>query len=95
MKKRILAATLLCTMALGGTAAYAQTKSVGGGTWTYGVNSSVYSEYEHNSKEHGSSVRNGNNQMDTDYNEPAGSTASASISATSSGNQSYYCTGHR
>lgn len=68
---------------------------VEGGTWDHGVSSTVWSQYLHNSKEHGSSAMNGDGNMDKDYNVRPGRASYASVKATKHGNKAYYCIGHR
>ena len=71
-------------------AALATTKSVSGGTWTYGATGSInYSNYFHPSKKHRSSVQNcSGTYRSTDA--AGGLTSRVSESVCLSGNQAYY-----
>jgi len=68
ISKRAGALLAVVCLSMGTLVAAATTVSVGGGTWSYGVGSTVWSNYHHPSKIHGSSVVNGNGVTDTDYN---------------------------
>lgn len=60
--RRILATAIATVAVTGGLAApaLATTTNVGGGTWSYGTSSSsVYSNYLHPTRLHGSSVKRG------------------------------------
>lgn len=94
--KKVMATVAVAALAFAPMIASATTVSVSGGTWSYGVGSTVWSKYLHPSKIHGSSVVNGNGITDTDYNVAAGKTSSASTTAVSNKvDHAYYCVGAR
>ena len=96
ISKRAGALLAVVCLSMGTLVAAATTFSVGGGTWSYGVGSTVWSNYHHPSKIHGSSVVNGNGVTDTDYNRQPGETSHASATAVDGKtDHAYYCIGQR
>ncbi len=64
---------------------------VSGGYWTHGVNSSVvYSYYDHEKKEHGSSVINYAGAYEKDHNVKAGTQSQASLPSGRGADYAYY-----
>ncbi|MFC9297763.1 lactococcin 972 family bacteriocin [Streptomyces sp. NPDC057011] len=93
MKKRGIKLALVAGAVIAASAApaLATTVSVGGGTWDYGAGTAtVWSDYYHGSKCHGSSVQG--EYYDASGNVSAGSWAFASAPVKLSGNKSYYRT---
>ncbi len=65
----------------------------GGGTWTYGTNgpnNTVFSNFYHAKRKHGSSAENGAGNLDRSKDTAAGATSTASIRKTFAGNHAYY-----
>ena len=76
-------------------AAYATTSYPDGGTWVYETNvvvtqGSVYSNYHHPSRVHGSTAMDGSGNTDRSPDKPAGVWAYASKVGTWWGNSAYY-----
>jgi lactococcin 972 family bacteriocin len=87
--KTSLTAAVATTMLSAG-AALATVAHPEGGTWDYGVTSSVaYSNYHHATKHHGSTAQNGNGTVRSPNVTP-GSWSNAQIKKATGGNKAFY-----
>lgn len=78
-------------LSVGVVASPAFAETVGGGNWLHGVGDTyVYSQYKHEGRGHGSSVKNATGLVARSNCEPAGKWANSQMRKTPYGNQSYW-----